>query len=152
MADPLSVSASVVGLIAAGAKLVSLIVRINDPPQVLTEVRSELISLKVVIDNLRTFVERSRSINATRISLVPLQDVILVFTQIVLVHSELEAFVRSRSSSSKLNQKLRGALGRDVRVGDCLLNQLQRHKASLSLILSIVNWYILAQDILMIAY
>ena len=140
MADPLSVSASVVGLIAGGAKLVSLIALISDPPQVLAEIKSELISLKVVINSLKTFVERTRSISAARVGLVPLQDVILIFTQIVLVHSELEDFIQSRSSNSELTQRLREAFGRDTRAADRLLNQLQRHKTSLSLVLSVISW------------
>lgn len=121
MVYPLSVSASVVGLLAAGAKLVSLISRISDPPQVLAEIKSELISLEVVINGLKAFVTRTRSISSARVGLIPLQDVIPIFTQIVLVHSELEAFIQTRSSKSELTQKIREAFGLDAKAADRLL-------------------------------
>ena len=141
MADPLSVSASIVTLIAAGSKLVSLIARIRDPSQSLIDIQTELASLRIVVNGLKSFVERTRNIDTARADLIPVQDVITVFTQIVLVHTEIEAFVKARAGAASFSDRTREALGHgSAAAAKRLLEQLQRHKLSLSLVLQIVQW------------
>lgn len=141
MADPLSVGASVVGLIAAGGRLIDIIHRMTHASETLKEIQAELTTLRPVLSGLESFIEQTQSISSTRTILIPVQDVIAIFTQIVLVHTELEAFVQTRSNGISLGDRTRDALQRGDTGASRLLSQLQRHKMNLSILLQIIQWY-----------
>ncbi|KEF62986.1 uncharacterized protein A1O9_00961, partial [Exophiala aquamarina CBS 119918] len=138
--NPINLSASVTGLLTAGTHLANLIKRLTNPPHALKEIESELPTLRIIISALGKFVERTKDVSATRASLIPLQDVIVIFTQIVLVHTELEGFVKTRSSNSSLTPQTTEIFDQDDLVAERLLRQVQRHKHSLSLVLDIIRW------------
>lgn len=141
MADPLSVGASVVGLIAAGGRLIDIIHRMTHASETLRDIQAELTTLRPVLSGLESFIEQTQSISSTRTILIPVQDVIAIFTQIVLVHTELEAFVQTRSNGISLADRTRDALQRGDTGASRLLSQLQRHKMNLSILLQIIQWY-----------
>lgn len=139
--DPLSVSASVVALLAAGSQVVSLINNFRDAPRNLKDIQIEVESLNIIIAGLQRFVEKTASINPNRAALIPVQDVITIVTQTVLVYGELEGVIKSWSGSRNLKSRTKNAVGRgNAGAALRLVNQLQRHKSSLTLVLQIIQW------------
>ena len=126
---------------AAGSQVISLINKFRDVPQSLKDIEFEVKSLNIIISGLERFVERTASINPTRAALIPVQDVVTIITETVLVYSDLEGAVKSWSSENNFIARTRSALGRgNAAAARRLVNQLQRHKTSLSLVLQIIQW------------
>lgn len=129
-------------MLAVGSQAVSLINKFGDVPQSLKDIQFEVKSLNIIISGLEMFVERTSSISPTRAALIPVQDVVTIVTETVLVYNDLEGAVRSWSSESNFIARRRSALGRgDASAARRVVNQLQRHKTSLSLILQIIQWW-----------
>jgi hypothetical protein len=145
--DPLSMSASMAGLLAAGAQVISFINRIRDLPQNLKDIQAEVTNLSIIIAGLQKFVERTSNVRPSRAALIPVQDVVTVVTQIVLVYGELEGVVKSWSSDRNLRSRTKNILGRgDAAAALRLVNQLQKHKTSLGLVLQIIQWLAFSVD------
>ena len=121
--------------------MISVINRIRDAPQSLKSIKSEVSSLNIIISGLQKFVEKTASIDHSRAALIPIQDVVTVVTETVLVYDQLGSALKSWSGDKNLKARAKNALGRgDAAAAIRLLNQLQRHKISLSLVLQIIQW------------
>jgi hypothetical protein len=144
MADPLSIAASVAGLIALSGSIYKivgdLIQRAGDPPQSahalllsVSETRMVLGSVSDLVDNFLKYPTRRRA-------LVQLDHLIICLTQTVLTFSDLETFVRPWITSSQQSRWQRWRLNaQDERISR-FNTKLQEHKASISLVLNILQW------------
>jgi len=140
--QPLTVSKSVAGLLAASAQAIEIITNSSNTTPSVREIQLELTGLRIIISGLNAFIDRTSSISVARAALVPVQDVITVLTQLVLVFAELENVLErlSADTSRGLSMFSLRARRNDNAVATRLLNQLLRHKMSLSLILQIIQW------------
>jgi hypothetical protein len=138
--DPLSVTASIAGIITAAAQVSTILGQIKDAPKLVSAVLTEVDHIKLVFRALQNFLDRASRVTAERAALIQLEDVVVILTQTVLVFSELEALITplsNRTATSYLSRltwtKVQPGVMR-------LLSQLQRHKTSLTLLLQIIQW------------
>ncbi|KAK5658293.1 hypothetical protein OQA88_2268 [Cercophora sp. LCS_1] len=141
--DPLSVTASVAGILAAAAKVTSLIGQVKDAPESVSAILTEVTHIQIVVGALQSFVNRSRRLDAERAALIQVENVVTVLTQTVLVFSELGTLVTSVSALASQGRlsRLRSRATRTWHHSAALrlVGQLQQHKTSLSLLLQIMQ-------------
>ena len=141
--DPLSVTASVAGILKAAVEVVNIIGTLKDAPQSAQSIMIEVTHIKIIVSALQKFIGRSARLDAQRAALIQLEDVVAILTQTVLVFSELEVIMKSLSSTGGVGPS--GLRGRVVWTWQQtaalrLASQLQQHKTSLSLVLQIMQW------------
>jgi hypothetical protein len=138
--DPLSIIASITGILTAAANVSNILGQVRDAPESVSAVLTEVNHIKIVFTALQKFLDRSRRFAPQRAALIQLDDVVVILTQTVLVFSELETLVLPISVQGRLSQWQRLTWAWQQPAALRLVNQLQRHKASLSLILQIIQW------------
>lgn len=139
--DPLSIAASITGILAAAAQVSSLLSGISSAPASVAAVQSELEHIRLVFRALKSFVDHPRTISRYRASLIQIEDFTVILTQTVIVFSELETLIAPLLDSSRRSSIRRRLNWSRQETGvNRLANQLQRHKTSLSLLLQIVQW------------
>lgn len=143
--EPLTAGAAVRGIIVANdqlVKIISSVVRIASTSHILTDLQAELNSITIIVSGLENFLQRTNVVAPARAALIPVQDVISVMTQLVLVYSELKVVVQQwQGTQQSFLSKFGTSWRANAAVITRLLHQLQRHKLSLSLVLQIISWY-----------
>jgi hypothetical protein len=137
--DPLSIIASITGILTAAANVSSILGQVKDAPESISDVLTEVNHIKIVITALQTFLDRTRRFAPQRAALIQLDDVVVILTQTVLVFSELQTLVQPLSAR-KLSRWQRLNWTWQQPEAWRLVNQLQRNKTSLSLMLQIIQW------------
>lgn len=138
--DPLSITASVVGIIAAAAKVCSALDSIHDAPYSVRAVRTEVEHIQLVFGALQRFVDQTSNITSRRAALISLEELTVILTQTVIVFSELQTLIQEPRAYGRLATNVwRVSWLRHRSSVDRLINQLQRHKASVSLLLQIIQ-------------
>ncbi|KAK3372908.1 hypothetical protein B0T24DRAFT_621696 [Lasiosphaeria ovina] len=145
--DPLSIAASICGLLSASAAVVKVlspyVEAVRDSPRIATQVHAEAQAASIILSALETLTRNMASVSVQRAALVQVDQVIAVLTNGVLLFSELEECVGSLSLSESsitrlaLRQRLQWARKETKLVA--LLNRLQGFKSSISLILNILQ-------------
>ena len=147
--DPLSVAASIVGILAAAGKISELLHCVVSSakvaPQVITALAFEVDDVRAAVSSLQgLLMHHLISAPSRRTKLIQLDRLIITLTEMVLTFSELEAAVSPmvvpEGEKSPLKTRLRW-----TRIeSDCSkkVEKLQRHKASVSLMLNILQWYV----------
>lgn len=141
--DPLSVAASVTGLMMAGTQITALLQRLLDAPSIAQAVEVEISHFVAVLSQLQPFVTGVSSAHQSRTSMVDVQQIQLILTGSVFTISELQAVVGTICQGSA------GGIGFRDRVKwlwaesniTQLLQRLRDHKSSLTLILTLLTWY-----------
>jgi len=148
MADPLSIAASIAGLLSAAASISKVlgpyIGAARDTPQIAHHVNAEVQAASIILSALRTLAQNMASVSAQRAALVQLDQVVVVLTDGVFVFSDLEASVGSlplpdASSVTRLALRSRFQWARKETEFTTLLSRLQSFKSSISLILGILQ-------------
>jgi Fungal N-terminal domain of STAND proteins len=143
--DPLSVMASVVGLLTAAGTVSSILSTfassMKDVPRLIDHVLSEVKEVEIFLSAIQKFLLGIASAPRRRIALIQLDQLIVTLTEAVLTFSELEALVTPLAAKSKTSsmERLKWAWKEDA-VSN-IMQRLQRHKSSLSLMLNIVQWF-----------
>ena len=88
--DPLSVSASVVGLLSAAASIIKIIGSAADAPKLAYDVVSEANEATAALALLRPYVERLKLPSPSRSSLISVDQVVICMTSCVETFSELK--------------------------------------------------------------
>lgn len=138
--EPLSVVASVTGILTAAAKISSVLTQIHDAPTTISALLTEVDHIKIVFTAFQNFLDRNAKVSGARAALIQLDDIIVILTQTVLVFSELQTLVAPLSSQKRLSGWQRLNWPRNEAAAMRLVNQLQRHKTSLTLLLQIIRW------------
>ncbi|KAI0144646.1 Rho GTPase activation protein [Xylariaceae sp. FL1272] len=143
MADPLSVSASVVGLIGAGAKisqaLAHVVSKARHAPKECKNLRIEVDTIQAILSQLQLFLLGNRRAPRSRTSLILVDQVIATLAACVTTFSELDIFTEALQSDHDLGilDRLRW-VAKEGEVKD-LLTRLESHKSSLNLMLMILT-------------
>lgn len=141
--DPLSITASITGILTASIKVISILSLVHEAPEFIKAIGVEVNHIRIVVAALRKFLDRTRQLPPERAALIQIDDVVAILTQTVLTFSELEAFVRSAASrNSLLRLRSRISWPWQQAGADRLLNRLQQHKLTLSLMLQIIQWLV----------
>jgi hypothetical protein len=158
--DPLSVTASIVGILAAAAKIAEslqgMVSTAKNAPRVLVALDCEIREFQTALSSLQTLLADLSSIPTHRAALIQVEQLVVTLTEAVLTFSELDAaiapFAALRGSKVPVAKRLRWTQAE----GNCLklVERIQRHKASISLMLHIFQWYDYhySQLILRVAY
>ena len=151
MSDPLSIAAGVVGVVTAAAQISLLLTKFTKStiaaPQQARVVLAEVSDISVILSQLQSFLLGLESPNISRTSLLKVEKVVTIVTGCVLTFSELEKLLDElKTEALDVLDCLKWARKESTIVG--LIQRLQNHKASLSLILSILNGFVLHYQVL----
>lgn len=142
--DPLSISASVIGLLTAAEKVSSALqiitTNIKDAPRLARSVLLEVNQLRFALNSLHGFLQGIVSAPRRRLALIQLDQLIVTLTELVLSFSELEAIVAKLDVGPNLKawSRVKWAWKEDTISQN--LERLQRQKSSLSLMMNIIQW------------
>ncbi|KAK4443349.1 hypothetical protein QBC34DRAFT_211599 [Podospora aff. communis PSN243] len=146
--DPLSVAASIAGLLSAAASISKVlgpyVTAARDTPQIAHHVNSEVQAASIILSALQSLANNMASVSVQRATLVEVDQVVAVLTSGVFVFSDLEASIGSlplpdSASISRLALRSRFQWARKETEFTALLNRLQSFKSSISLILDILQ-------------
>ncbi|KAF4966894.1 hypothetical protein FSARC_5507 [Fusarium sarcochroum] len=146
MADPLSVAASIAGLISitveAAKYLRPYISAAKDTPQVAAHVYSEVQSTQVILSGLQELTNNLGSVQARHAGLIGVNQVVTILTDGVLLFSELHDELRSLSPKDDVERiplRTRLQWARKEGTFATLLTRLQGFKSSMTLVLMILK-------------
>lgn len=155
MPDPLSIAAGIIGVVTAAAQISSLLIRFTRStiaaPQQAKVVLTEVSDISGILSHLQSYLLGLDVPNRSRTSLLKVEKVVTIVSGCVLTFSELE----------KLLDELKTE---DLDVLDCLkwvrkesavkglIQRLQNHKLSLSLVLNILNGFAPICQIMLFAW
>lgn len=146
--DPLSVSASIIGILGASAKVSSVLVAFvqstKAAPKLAQTVLSEVNGLSAILTQLQTYLLGTASLSKSRASLILVEQVIVTLTECVTTFSELENALGTSRNDVDMGtlDRIRWAM-KESKISD-IQGRLQSNKASLTLMLTILQWYAIA--------
>ena len=143
--DPLSVSASIIGILGAAAKvssvLISFVQSTKAAPKLAQTVLSEVNGLSAILTHLQTYLLGAASPSKSRASLILVEQVIVTLTECVTTFSELEDALGTSKNDAEMSalNRVRWAM-KESNISD-IQGRLQSNKASLNLMLNIMQWF-----------
>ncbi|KAI8953885.1 Rho GTPase activation protein [Xylaria longipes] len=143
MADPLSVAASVIGIISSAAKistgLVGVVKKAHNAPRECWKLQLEVDDVKAILCQLQQFLLGTRRAPRSRTSLILVDQVITTLAACVTTLSELDTFTEALQSESDLNllDRLR-CVSKESELKKILV-RIGSHKSSLNLMLMILT-------------
>lgn len=146
--DPLSVTASIVGILAAAGKISELLHFVvstaKEAPGVVTALIVEINDVRAAVQSLQGLLEDIPLAPPRRTALIQLDQLIVTLTESVLTFSELESIVAPLVVPKGETFTLRARLKWTRVESNCtrIVEKLQRHKTSISLMLNILQWYV----------
>lgn len=131
-------TASVAGLLLAGAKMAALLQTFVDAPSIVETITMEVHHFVAVLAQLHPFVMGSSSADQSRTSMIEVQQIQIILTGCVLNFSQLQLSINSLGQPSTLRARMRWVLA-ESSIKE-LVQRLRDHKSSLALILTILTW------------
>ncbi|KAK6499419.1 hypothetical protein TWF506_004047 [Arthrobotrys conoides] len=141
--EAIGLAASIVGLIAAGAKFIPWLVEISkktaDAPDSVQAMMFELNETSIILKGIQIYIIEEERAAARRKSLISLENISITLTGFVVTFSDLEKHLDFVKAGGKISSFDRSKwVLREKDILD-VLRRLQHHKASLSLMLNIIN-------------
>ncbi|KAL8696582.1 MAG: hypothetical protein Q9201_007589 [Fulgogasparrea decipioides] len=141
--DPLSISASIIGLCTAAVQVNHLLKGFVDnaegAPASARHTLTEVTGIYVCLNQLDAFLSGRQESPRSRRSLVMIEQVIIVFTDCVSIFSELEQTLESLKTDTPMRVIDRVKWAMKEKTISKLLTRLQTSKASLSFLLNILS-------------
>jgi hypothetical protein len=143
--DPLSVSSSITGLITAAHQVSYLIWTITASKKTgcreIHDVKMTIDTLKPVLGQLKELILSRTEVDPKRASLILVDQVVATLSACVMTFSDLHGSVNGLVAEDKLGtlDSIRWISKRSELTK--YLRKLEAHKASLTLMLSILTWY-----------
>jgi hypothetical protein len=149
MADPLSIAASIIGLLAAAGKvseaLGPLISNFKDTPRIATSIYAEVNSSRIILGALETIFHDLSRTPVSRRQLIQVDHLIATLTDGVLIFNELEPLVLQLGTSTE-RWRTRMRWTREKGSLDSFVSRLQLFKVSVTVMLNILQWYVARQQ------
>lgn len=144
--DPLSVAASITGILTVAAKITKLVAKFiekgRDAPASMHSALSELSDLSICVAQLSPFVQGNKHVERSRKDAISVQQIVVLITALVLNISELEKLLNSFGLDRPLSPIARvGWISNEEKI-KALLTRVQASKGSLNLILTIFTWWV----------
>ena len=142
MSDPLSIAAGVVGILTAAAQISTLLIQFTKASKnasvqarhVLTEVND----ISGILSHLQTFLIGHEYVESSRTSLLRVDHIVAIVSGCVMTFSELEKVIDGlKSADLGAIDSIRWAW-KETEIMT-IIQRLQNHKASLSLMLNVLN-------------
>ena len=157
MGDPLSIAASVAGLITISAQIVGmakeLFDKVKDAPETMMRVREEVESMHPIFCQVQLFLIGSGSrLNYGNLTMISIHNLMATLTGCVIVYSRLEKKVNEvcgfgDPTTASATWRRAGIIADRVKWGLWrheevlgIIEDLQRQKLSLNLMLNIITW------------
>jgi len=142
--DPLSVAASVVGLLVATAKasqvLTAFIHNVKNAPTLAEHVLLEVSSISASLAQVQGYLTGTKSGSQARTRLLMVDQIVVTLTTCVMTFSELESILMSLNVNQPQQKRARVAWARQESSLTALLERLKWSKVSLNLILTTLTW------------
>ena len=141
--DPLSVAASITGILAVCAKvtttLTDFIKRNRDAPRSMTTVAQEISDLSICIVQLQPFVKGTKQTSRSQRAAISVEQVVVIITSCVLSLSNVEEILDSCRNDQSMPpfDRLRW-VRQESRINE-LMTRFRASRASLNLIRTIFN-------------
>ncbi|KAL2069465.1 hypothetical protein VTL71DRAFT_14144 [Oculimacula yallundae] len=141
--DPLSVLASVIGILAATTKVATALSGIKsslvDAPRTIDHALSQVNSIKAALSAIEKLLLRYDSVDSKRIAMIQVDDLVVTLTDAVLTFDEFETLVSPflGLSSIAIGDRMKWAWKNDE--VESILGRLERHKSTMLLMLSIAQ-------------
>jgi len=157
MSDPLSVVASIAGLIGISAKIICLLKDVYDcgarakgAPDSINRVMAEMQDMNAIFCQVQLFiVGQSERPQNSRLTMISIHHLVATLSGCVLVCSSLDKYLNEvvgivdpsvpASKTGLLWERVKWASWKEAEVAD-VIEDLQRHKLSLNLMLGIIQW------------
>ena len=144
MADPLSIAAGVIGVLTAAAQISSLLVGFSkstkNAPAQARQILVEVNETSGILSHLQSFLIGNEFSDVSRTSLLQVDHIVTIVSGCVMTFSELEKLVDDlRSEDMNILDRMRW-VRKEGEIA-ALIQRLQNHKASLSLMLNVLNGY-----------
>jgi hypothetical protein len=139
--DPLSVSASVVGLLMATAKVCTLLDNLSSAyecPTTIQDSRTEVRHAELALKSLQRCLQRLDLVNPLRAALIQIDELRVVLSDAMLAFSEFENLLGGLNSMARMRVAI--AWGRFSKKIDEHRAKIQRYIASLNMMLGILQW------------
>ena len=147
--DPLSVSASVVGILGAAANvtkiLTKLILSAKAAPKSAQNVLMEVTDITACLTQLQSFLLGTTPANRSRTTLIMVEQLVVTLTSCVLVFSELEEMLDSLKTDLPLRSIDRLRWARKENAIARIFVRLQGSKGTLNLLITTLTWYVFTQ-------
>lgn len=143
--DPLSVSASIIGILGAAATVSSVLTTFvrntKAAPKLAQTVLADVNGLSTVLGHLQTYLLGSASPTKSRASLILVEQVLVTLAECVTTFSELEDVLGTSKHAAEMDtmNRMRWAT-KESKVAD-IQRRLQSNKSSLTLMLTILQWF-----------
>jgi hypothetical protein len=142
--DPLSVAASIAGLLAISGKLSSILSTIakgvRDAPGAVFSALSEVKTTNAAIAALQELILKITSISMNRRALIGLEPLLVTLSETVLKFEELDALMAPFADPSQVSWWIQWKWFRYERKVARVVERLQSHKNSIQLMLNILQW------------
>jgi len=154
MGDPLSIAASIAGLITISAKIVEmareLFDKVKDAPETIMRVREEVENMQPIFCQVHLLLNGSGSgLNRGNFTMISIHNLMATLTGCVIVYTRLEKKVNEVCGFNDATTSWRGAgvIADRVKWGLwrheevlVIIEDLQRQKLSLNMMLTILSW------------
>ena len=142
MTDPLSITAGVVGFIGAAAQISSLLIKgirsVKEAPRQTDAALTEVSEISSILCSLEAFLLGEEIPDESRACLLQVDQLVTIISSCVLTFSELEKLLDElRTEDQDILDCIKWATRESAITA--IIQRLQNHKASLSLILAILN-------------
>ena len=151
MPDPLSILTSVGGLIATSAKIACIARQLyssgRDAPASISRISEEMDQLHLIFGQVQILLEghAKKRPSRSQLSMLPLHHLMTVLSGCVLAYSSLDKKLSSLTTAGStgsdlgLGTRVQWALWGEAEAG-LILMELERHKSSLHMMLTIIQW------------
>jgi hypothetical protein len=139
--DPLSVAASVAGLLTAAAKaqaLLEAISSVQNAPTTVRDAQRETRHTDIALRSLHRFLGRLDPANE-RLEMIQVDELRVVLADAMLVFSSFESMLELLACMGRLRMSI--SWTKYTKQLDEHLGKLERYKSSLTFMLSILQWY-----------
>lgn len=145
MVEPLSVAASVVGLVTAAVQMSNILYKmgstIKDAPVLAQTAAGELNDISLVLAQLQKYIDGRVQASTQRLCLITVEHITATLTGCVITFSELDAILKSVNIDTGLRTWDRALwLLKKDKIAS-VITRLQNHKSTLGLMLNIMQWY-----------
>ena len=142
MSDPISIATGVIGILNAATQLSSALIKFTrsaqGAPSVARQITTEINDVQAILTQMRPFILRREILDASRASMLKVDNVVRIFSSCVLTFSELERLLDTlKTHDMDTVDRIKWAKKESILLS--YVQKLQNHKASLSLILNIIN-------------
>lgn len=144
MADPLSIAASVAGLLTLAGSLykqISIFTNgIQGVPQSAFALQLSVFEVRLALDSISGLMDSFLDVPPRRRAMVQIDHLVICLTQLVLVFDELEDFVRTWPEDIQFSRWKRWRFFAQDEKMTRLNSKIQQQKTSINLVLNVLQW------------